>query len=250
MAVTDNPSLVAVASSAALPIAAQPVLIQAGFSGQTDTYVAPTPLAILSGLEGARSLALVDSSNPLPVSTPADPFGANADSAATAGSTGSISAKLRYATAALGALVGALVSGGTDFMRTVLNVSIASTNTAVTGFSVGTHRAVAVALVDTGGNQITSLTGTSFPSTATLSNISTSTASATAAALNTSRKGLRIFNDSDNLMYLKFGTTASATSHTDQVDPKSSWIDKDGYTGRVDVILDGSTGTARVTELT
>lgn len=251
MAVNDNPSLVTLAdpTAAALPTTAPPLLVQAGFSGQTDNYVAPTPLALLAGAEGTRALTLVGSDVgqvSLPVATPADPFGANADAAVAAGAAGSLSAKLRRLTADIGGLVGALASGATDYLR----VRLFAGTDQLTAKTVGAEKALCMALVDLAGNQITSLAGTSSPATATLSNIATSTASAQLVASNVARKGLRVFNDSAQLMYLKFGATASSTSHTDQIDPKSTWIDKDGYTGRVDAILDANTGTARVTELT
>lgn len=254
MAVNDNPSLVAVASSYALPSTAPPVLVQAGFSGQTDVYVAPAVLALVDGAaEGSRALTLVGTAGgqvSLPVATPADPFGTNADSAATAGGTGSISAKLRNATASLGALAGALVSGATDFVRSTISVSIASVNTAVTGFSVGAHRAIAVAIVDTGGNQLTSLAGISYPSTGTISRTATSTTNATILASNASRKGAIIFNDAATVLFVKYGTTASATSWTHKLDPQSGVEIKESYTGRIDAILASSTGNAQVTELT
>jgi hypothetical protein len=62
-----------------------------------------------------------------------------------------------------------------------------------------------------------------------------------------------IYNDSLVVMYVKFGTTASATSFTYYLAagatlelPSSPGL----YTGRIDGILASSTGTARVTELT
>ena len=89
--------------------------------------------------------------------------------------------------------------------------------------------------------------------TATLSNVATSNASATLLASNAARKGAVIYNDSLVVMYVKFGTTASATSFTYYLAagatlelPSSPGL----YTGRIDGILASSTGTARVTELT
>jgi hypothetical protein len=88
--------------------------------------------------------------------------------------------------------------------------------------------------------------------TATLSNVATSTTSAQLLASNASRKGAIIYNDSLVVMYVKFGTTASATSFSyylaagATLELPSSPV----YTGRIDAILASSTGTARVTELT
>lgn len=46
----------------------------------------------------------VSAADPLPVATPADPFGANADAASTAGGAGSVQAKLRLMTTQLNAI--------------------------------------------------------------------------------------------------------------------------------------------------
>lgn len=89
--------------------------------------------------------------------------------------------------------------------------------------------------------------------TATLTNVSTSTASASLLASNTSRKGVVIYNDAATaVLYIKFGATASATSFTYYLAAKET-IELPGagvlYTGAIDGILDAGTGTARVTEL-
>lgn len=250
MAVNDNPSLVAVASSAGLPIAAAPVLIQAGFSGQTDVYVAPAVLALVDGAaEGSRALSLVGTAGgqvSLPVATPADPFGLIADASVSAGATGSISAKLRRLTADLGGIVGALVSGATDYLR----VRLFAGTDQLTAKTVGSEKAVCVAIVDLSGNQITSLSGTSYPATGTVSRVGTSTTSATLLASNASRKGVIVVNESTSVLYVKYGVTASATSYTHKIDPDSTLEIKESYTGRIDGILSASTGNAEITELT
>lgn len=86
--------------------------------------------------------------------------------------------------------------------------------------------------------------------TAALSNVSTSTTSATLLSANTARIGAQIFNDSAVVMYVKFGTTASSTSYTVQLAANTYYEVPAGYTGRIDGILASSTGTARVTEET
>lgn len=91
--------------------------------------------------------------------------------------------------------------------------------------------------------------------TATLSNVSTSTTSATLLAANASRIGAQITNDAATAIFIKFGTTASATSYTVSLAgaasaPFSYYEVPAGYTGRIDGILASSTGTARVTEET
>lgn len=86
--------------------------------------------------------------------------------------------------------------------------------------------------------------------TATLTNVSTSGTSATLLAAAALRIGATIYNDSSVVMYVKFGTTASATSFTIAMAAGSYYEVPYGYTGRIDGILASSTGTARVTELT
>ena len=91
----------------------------------------------------------------------------------------------------------------------------------------------------------------SSPSTATLSSVATSTASATIIASNTARKGITIVNEASDYMYLKFGTTASATSYNVYLPPYATYCQGKGeYDGRMDGILKSGTGTARVAEIT
>lgn len=92
--------------------------------------------------------------------------------------------------------------------------------------------------------------------TATLANVAGSATSVTLQALNTSRKGLIIVNDSTSILYVKFGTTASTTSYTYFLAgsvggvPATLELPTMTYTGRVDGIWASATGNARVTELT
>lgn len=86
--------------------------------------------------------------------------------------------------------------------------------------------------------------------TATLSNVSTSTASATLIAANTARVAAQIYNDAAAVLYVKFGATASATSFTVPLAANSYYEVPGGYTGIIDGILASGTGTSRATELT
>lgn len=86
---------------------------------------------------------------------------------------------------------------------------------------------------------------------ATLANIASSASNVTLQALNASRKGWVVFNDSTAVLYIKFAATASATSYTVQVPaggyyelPKQNAI----YTGIIDGIWASANGNARVTE--
>lgn len=87
--------------------------------------------------------------------------------------------------------------------------------------------------------------------TATLANVSASATSVTLRAANTSRLGLIIFNDSTEILYVKFGSTASATSFTYKLNAGDTLeLQTTPYTGIVTGIWVSATGTARVTELT
>lgn len=104
-------------------------------------------------------------------------------------------------------------------------------------------------IVDSG-----SVTVTVTPATvasASLSNVSASASSVTLSAANTSRKGWAIFNDSTTAnLFVKFGTTASATSYTVKI-LAGGFYEMPGppiYTGQLDGIWDVAAGAARVTE--
>lgn len=86
--------------------------------------------------------------------------------------------------------------------------------------------------------------------TATLANVSSSATSVTLLAANTARIGATIFNDSSAILYVKLGTTASATSYTIQMAAGSYYEVPFGFNGRIDGIWASANGSARVTELT
>lgn len=88
--------------------------------------------------------------------------------------------------------------------------------------------------------------------TATLANIASSATSVTLIALNAARLGGAIYNDSSAILYVKFGSTASATSFTVEM-AANSYYELPGtpiYTGVITGIWASATGSARVTELT
>lgn len=108
-------------------------------------------------------------------------------------------------------------------------------------------------LVDTSGRPILSPTGGGVPasaSTATLANVAGSASSVTLQASNSSRLGWSVFNDSAANLYVKFGSTASATSFTVKVGVGEFYeLPTPVYTGIITGIWDSATGAARVTEL-
>jgi hypothetical protein len=86
-------------------------------------------------------------------------------------------------------------------------------------------------------------------STDTLTNVSGSASSVTLKAANSSRKKLIVFNDSSSNLYIKYGTTASASSFSYKLAPYDT-LEEQTWTGLVTGIWDSATGAARITELT
>lgn len=86
--------------------------------------------------------------------------------------------------------------------------------------------------------------------TGTGSNVSGSASSVTLLSANTARVGFTIFNDSTAVVYVKLGTTASATDFAVRIAAGGYYEGPFGYTGRIDGIWASATGTARIVELT
>ena len=88
--------------------------------------------------------------------------------------------------------------------------------------------------------------------TATLANVASSITAVTLLAANAGRLGMVIENESTSVLYVKFGTAASATSYTysmaanTRLDTRSS---RSEYTGIVTGIWVTANGSARTTEL-
>jgi hypothetical protein len=122
----------------------------------------------------------------------------------------------------------------------------AAVNPLVIGGSDGTN--VQVAGVDGAGRLKTS--GGNDSTAAALANVAGSASSVTLQAANTARKGLTIVNDSTATLYVKCGSTASATSYTVRLFANDYWECPFGYTGIVTGIWGSATGSARMTEFT
>ena len=85
-----------------------------------------------------------------------------------------------------------------------------------------------------------------------ITRVASSASSVQLLAANTNRLGVIVVNDSSQTLYLKFGTTASATDYTYKIRSQtsleiifSSFI----YTGRIDGIWAVANGAAQLTEL-
>ncbi len=86
--------------------------------------------------------------------------------------------------------------------------------------------------------------------TAATSTVAASVSSVQLFAANTSRIRARIVNDSNKLLYVKAGTTASATDYTKLLGAGEDWLVDAGYIGRIDGIWESANGSARLTEYT
>ena len=86
---------------------------------------------------------------------------------------------------------------------------------------------------------------------ATLTNVASSASSVSLLAANTARRGLIVYNDSTQTLYLKFGVTASTTSFTYLMTPKSTLeMILPIYQVAIDGVWASANGSARITELT
>lgn len=92
----------------------------------------------------------------------------------------------------------------------------------------------------------------SSAATATVTSVSASATSITILASNASRKGAMLFNDSNQTLYLLFGSgVASASNYSVRI-PSNSYFDLDMpvYTGQLNGLWNSANGSVKVTELT
>lgn len=85
--------------------------------------------------------------------------------------------------------------------------------------------------------------------TATLANVVSSGSNGTLFAANGQARGRAVFNDSTQVLYLKFGATASATSYTVQLAAGAYYeFPQPLYGGQVDGLWASANGNARTTQ--
>lgn len=86
---------------------------------------------------------------------------------------------------------------------------------------------------------------------AAITSVNDTATSTTLLSSNASRLGFSIFNDSTEILYVKFGTTASSTDYNVKLQPQGYFEDAFRYTGRVDGIwANDASGAAKIAELT
>lgn len=89
-----------------------------------------------------------------------------------------------------------------------------------------------------------------YAATATLTNVASSATNVTLLSSNTAAKSRVVFNESTQILYLKYGVTASATSYTVQVGANAYFeFPQPTYYGQVDGLWASANGNARITEV-
>lgn len=175
--------------------------------------------------------------------------GAYASAAAPAGVSADADA-VRLWALRNGSLVVNLASGGTlvtvgqGTMAASLPVTIASNQSAlaVSGTFWQVTQPVSIAA--------TVVTRPDQATTAALSNVASSASSVTLLASNANRLGASIFNDSTQVLYVKFGSAASATSFVVKMAAADYYEVPFAYSGIITGIWASANGSARVTEVT
>lgn len=94
--------------------------------------------------------------------------------------------------------------------------------------------------------------GVNTVETATATSVAASDTSVQLLAANTARKGGSIYNDSDKIMWVKYGTGASTVSYKTQIPVGGFWaFPLPIYTGIIHAIWEAApTGNARISEET
>lgn len=82
----------------------------------------------------------------------------------------------------------------------------------------------------------------------TLSNVASSATNVPLLSADKRRVSFYIYNDSTQVLYIKFGATASTSSYTHQIPANTGWTPPYPYNGQVDGIWASANGNARITE--
>jgi hypothetical protein len=147
---------------------------------------------------------------------------------------------------AAGALIGGDATNGLDVDVTRLPALPAGTN------NIGDVDVLSLPALPSGTNNIGDVDVASLPTTTSggPANVGSSATNVTLLASNAARKGASIMNDSTEVLYVKFGATASATSFHVKMAAGSYLEVPFGYTGIIDGIWASANGNARVGEFT
>ncbi len=100
------------------------------------------------------------------------------------------------------------------------------------------------------GSAVTQPTKETRSSTGSAANVSSSATNVTLLSANASRLGATVFNDSAQVLYVKLGATASATSFAVKINAGGYYEVPYNYTGIIDGIWASADGAARIVEMT
>lgn len=149
---------------------------------------------------------------------------------------------------AAGALIGGDAANGLDVDITRMAALVAGTA------NIGDVDVLTLPAIPAGTNNIgdVDVLSTVLPvpaATGTVTSVADAATSATLLSSSATRLGFRIFNDSTEKLYIKYGTTASATDFTVMILPQG-YLEENFYYGRVDGIwAANASGSARITSL-
>jgi hypothetical protein len=111
--------------------------------------------------------------------------------------------------------------------------------------------ATRVTLVDSAGAALAPGSTSSTSSTGATTSVAASASAVTLKAANADRRGLTVYNDSTDTLYVLLGAgTVSATVFTVQMATETYYEVPFGFTGIVTGIWSGTNGAARITEVT
>ena len=84
---------------------------------------------------------------------------------------------------------------------------------------------------------------------AIVTTVASSATNVTLLAENKRRVGAVIYNDSNQVLYIKFGETASSSDYTMQIAGPGNYAIPFGYNGRIDGVWASLHGHAHITEI-
>ncbi len=147
---------------------------------------------------------------------------------------------------------GSITTGGlTDTQLRATPVPVSLTSTTITGTVAATQSGTWTVQPGNTANTTAWLVKELVSTTSTITSVASSASSVSLLASNSSRLGAMFYNDSTQICFLKFGTTASSTSYTVQLGPNGYYEIPTAhiYTGAIDAIWASANGNMRITEL-
>lgn len=238
--VTANTGLSQPLTDAQLRAAAVPVSI-ASVPSHPVTNAGTFAVQVTSAPTTAVTGTFWQATQPVQLTTlPALPTGSNTIGTVNIGTVPTISVNTHAVTQSGTWNIGSITTLPTVTIATNSSVNVQLMGGAVTAMGAGTSQ--------TGTQRVIEASS----STATQTNPSLSTTSATVLAANTTRRGAQIFNGSTSIVYVRLSATAaSATVYSIKLQPDDYYEVPGFYNGAITGILNTGTSTlVQVTEIT